>query len=194
MKRIIKLLVVLLVFACLSACSKGGSASANEPADVPKIEPIETPEHTDEGLYLCTVYPDYEKYTQYLEKADASNAEMGYTFWLDPDTNTYKLWLDNNSSRYFARAYIDVFDDEYAEEPVFSSEYNYLIRPNDYYRFADQAFDKEPGFYELYDVEVFELNYEKGLDYQIYYDSNEVDGYVIDAIYNGSVDDDVAPF
>ena len=188
MKKLFKVLLVILLALALCACSKSSD---------PEPEPAPTPIPNngggdDSGLYIDTTYTNYAAYTDYLEKVGDDKANLNYTYYLDEETGNYKLWLDNDSEQYYSRAYIAVFEAADSNDALLESQGYYLIRPLDYYKFADQPFDVEPVYYDLYEAETYALNYEKDLDYDFYYGQDATYGYAIAAEYFGELNDDVA--
>ena len=185
MKKLFKVLLVILLALALCACSK-----KSDPEPEPEPTPAPTPD--DSGLYIDTSYGNYAAYTDYLVKVGDDKANLNYTYYLDEETGNYKLWLDNDSEQYFSRAYIAVFEAADSTESLLESSGYYLIRPLDYYKFAEQPFDIEPAYFDLYEAETYELNYEKGLKYDFYYGQDDVYGYAIAVGYDGELNDDVA--
>ena len=57
---------------------------------------------------------------------------------------------------------------------------------------VEQAFDAEPAYYDLEQPEAYKLTYEESLNYEFYYDSDPEIGYIIDAVYDGTLDEDLA--
>ncbi|MBR3228565.1 MAG: hypothetical protein IKF68_08500 [Erysipelotrichaceae bacterium] len=191
MKKLLKVLMVLLIAFSLCACKGGGKETdVTEPEKEAETKPADTTEA--DQFNIVTSYSNVGAYSKYLSKVGEGNSELDYTYYLNEDTNTYTLWLDNNSQTNFGRAYINVFDGEFSEDPLYSSEDYYLIRPADYMKIVEQAFDAEPAYYDLEYPEAYKLTYEESLNYEYYYDSDQQIGYIIDAVYDGTLDEDLA--
>ncbi|MBR3227760.1 MAG: hypothetical protein IKF68_04360 [Erysipelotrichaceae bacterium] len=191
MKKLLKVLLVVLIAFSLCACKSGKKETETvEPEKEAETQPAEIAE--GDQYNIVTSYGNVGAYSKYLTKVGEGNTELDYTYFLNEDTNTYTLWLDNNSQTNFGRAYINVFDGEFSEEPLYSSKDYYLIRPVDYMKIVEQAFDAEPAYYDLEQPEAYKLTYEESINYEFYYDSDPEIGYIIDAVYDGTLDEDLA--
>ena len=191
MKKLFKVLLVVLLALALCACNKKGEEEP-EPTPEPTPAPVDGGDDTADGLDIYTSYATVDAYTKYLERVSDDKANLNYTYWYDEETGNYKLWLDNDSEEYFSRAYIAVYEAADSQDALYDCDEYYLIRPLDYFKFAEQPFDKEPAFYDLWSAETYAFTYEKDLKYDFYYSVDDTYGYVISANYGGELNDDVA--
>ncbi|MBQ2656508.1 MAG: hypothetical protein IJF95_07700 [Erysipelotrichaceae bacterium] len=189
MKKLFYVLLVILLALALCACAKSGTVEP-EPDNEP--DPIPDNGNDDDSLNIYTSYDNIAAYEKYLERVSDDKANLNYSYWYDEENGNYKCWLDNDSEEYFSRAYIAVFDSADSQDALFDSQDYYLIRPLDYLKFAEQPFDSEPGYYDLWSAETYALNFEKDLKYEFYYSVDDDYGYVISASYDGELNDDLA--
>lgn len=142
----------------------------------------------EEKIEILSDYDNLDAYTKYLELVEGEDTFLDFYYY--EGDNGLALYLDNFNNTFFARAYLNLYENNEDEEPYYKSDAYYLVRPYDYLYIGEIENRDDIGYYNLYGYENYKLNYEENLKYDFYYDEDDYGYYT--GILIDNVDDDIA--